>query len=220
MSLDDVLVVVCHRLTSLRNERPSLVGIDGIDAAGKTTFADNLASELERQGREAVRVSIDDFQQPRAKRYARGRFSPDGYYQDSFDTDAFRRLVLDCPSRGDGRFAIVKRVFDLAGDNAVMEVPVSVGRDGIVLCDGVFLQRPEFAGKWDFVIFLHVDVEPALQRALRRDDSDETDALRRLYEKRYMPAQRTYLRAVSPDKATDLVIDNNEVECPCIVEFR
>lgn len=220
MSLDDVLVVVCHRLTSLRNERPSLVGIDGIDAAGKTTFADNLASELERQGREAVRVSIDDFQQPRAKRYARGRFSPDGYYQDSFDTDAFRRLVLDCPSRGDGRFAIVKRVFDLAGDNAVMEVPVSVGRDGIVLCDGVFLQRPEFAGKWDFVIFLHVDVEPALQRALRRDDSDETDALRRLYEKRYMPAQRTYLRAVSPDKAADLVIDNNEVECPCIVEFR
>ena len=35
--------------------RPVLVGVDGMDGAGKTTFADELAAELRREGRDVVR---------------------------------------------------------------------------------------------------------------------------------------------------------------------
>lgn len=220
MSLDDVLAVVCDHLTSLRNDRPLLVGIDGIDASGKTTFADSLATALDERGREVVRVSIDDFQQPRVKRYARGRSSPEGYYQDSFDVDAFRRHVLALRDLDDGPFTLVRRVFDLVEDCPVTELPTTLARDEFVLCDGVFLQRPEFSGRWDFVIFLHVDVEEALRRALRRDATDDVGALRKLYEARYMPAQRMYVHAASPDSSADLVIDNSDVESPRIVDHR
>jgi len=51
------------------------VGIDGVDGAGKTTFADALATTLQQQGRPVVRVSVDDFHHPRAIRYARGRMA-------------------------------------------------------------------------------------------------------------------------------------------------
>lgn len=71
---------------------PSLrVAIDGPDAAGKTTLADELAAAL---GHPALRVSIDDFHRPRQERYARGPLSPEGYVHDCFDFAALRRAVL------------------------------------------------------------------------------------------------------------------------------
>jgi uridine kinase len=65
------------------------VGIDGLSAAGKTTFADALAAALEQP---TVRVSIDDFHNAPEIRHARGE-GPDTYYEDTFDLDAFRRAV-------------------------------------------------------------------------------------------------------------------------------
>jgi uridine kinase len=65
------------------------IAVDGIDAAGKSTLADQLGALLK-----AERVSIDDFLRPEDERYARGIDSPEGYYEDSFDFTAFRRAVL------------------------------------------------------------------------------------------------------------------------------
>ncbi len=69
--------------------RPARVAVDGVDAAGKTTLADELARRLG-----AVRLSADDFLRPSEERYRRGRESPEGYYLDSFDHDRLRRAVL------------------------------------------------------------------------------------------------------------------------------
>jgi uridine kinase len=65
------------------------IAVDGIDAAGKTTLADQLGALLQ-----AERVSIDDFLRPESERYARGVDSPEGYYEDSFDFAAFRDAVM------------------------------------------------------------------------------------------------------------------------------
>lgn len=65
------------------------VGVDGVDAAGKTVFADHLADVLRVSGRSVVRVSADDFfHQPRAVRHRRGRGSPEGFWLDSYDYPA------------------------------------------------------------------------------------------------------------------------------------
>jgi uridine kinase len=77
------------------------IAVDGIDAAGKTTLADQLGALLQ-----ATRVCIDDFLRPEDERYARGVDSPEGYYYDSFDHDAFRGAVLAAarPVVADGVF--------------------------------------------------------------------------------------------------------------------
>ena len=64
------------------------VGIDGPDAAGKTTLADALAALTG-----LPRVRADDFLAPPEVRYARGDLDPDGYYADAFDLPALRAAV-------------------------------------------------------------------------------------------------------------------------------
>jgi uridine kinase len=70
-------------------DEPARIAIDGPDAAGKTTLADELAALLA-----AERLSADDFLRPAEERHRRGRESPEGYYEDSFDHPRLRGAVL------------------------------------------------------------------------------------------------------------------------------
>lgn len=79
---------LARRLSAL--PLPARVGIDGVEAAGKTTLSDALATRLP----DAERLSADDFHRPPEERYRQGRDSPAGYYEDSFDHPRLRRAVL------------------------------------------------------------------------------------------------------------------------------
>lgn len=86
--------VLASRLGTTVLAHPLRVAITGIDAAGKTTLADELRDDLIRFGRPVVSISIDDYECPRAERYRRGVESAPGYYHDSFDFRAPRDRVL------------------------------------------------------------------------------------------------------------------------------
>ena len=105
-------------------EEPARVAVDGPDAAGKTTLADELASALARRGRVAARISADDFLRPPAERYRLGRESPEGYYRDSFDLPALRYAVV--ASHGlvlvDGIFLLRPELDDLWNFRIVVAV--------------------------------------------------------------------------------------------------
>lgn len=58
---------------------------------------------LDAQGVVTVRVSLDGFHHPAAVRHRRGRHSPEGFFLDSYDYAAFRRLVLDPLAPGGAR---------------------------------------------------------------------------------------------------------------------
>jgi hypothetical protein len=57
----DALARLANVILAVRRDHPTRVAIDGFDAAGKTTLADELVPFVEERGREAVRVSLDDF---------------------------------------------------------------------------------------------------------------------------------------------------------------
>jgi uridine kinase len=77
------------------------VGIDGVTASGKTTFADKLADLLGG----IARMSIDEFHRPNRR----------AYYHDSFDFEAFRAAVLGAPRPlvADGVFLLHPDLRDL-----------------------------------------------------------------------------------------------------------
>ncbi len=52
---------LADRLAAIEREHPLRVAIDGVDASGKTTFADELALLVEARGRSVIRASIDGF---------------------------------------------------------------------------------------------------------------------------------------------------------------
>src|SRR5262245_2873611 len=131
-------------------------------------LADELVQPIEALGRAVLRVSVDDFHRPRAERYQLGELSPEGYYRDTFDYPALRQLLLEPLGPGGSRRVRV-RSWDYRHDEPVPEEWRVVPVNAVVLCDGIFLQREELRELWDVTVFVAVELEVALERAVRRD---------------------------------------------------
>jgi uridine kinase len=187
-----------------------LVAIDGPDAAGKTRFADDFAVVLRKCDRGVIRVSVDDFHNPRTVRYRRGRDSPEGYWLDAFDYDRLRADVLT-PLAPGGTRRYRARAHELRTD-AELDPRAEIAEPGdVVVIDGVFLLRDELRAYWDFAVFIDVSVAVTIERLAGRDGlvPDRTG--------RYVKAHQLYRDACSPLGRADVVINNNDAEMPEIV---
>ena len=218
MTREQLLQQLSAFVVSRLHAHPLRVALDGIDAAGKTTLADELAPLIEAQGRPVIRASLDGFHQPRRVRYRRGPQSPEGYYEDSFDYSALRTVLLE-PLGPQGNRRYQRAVFDFRTDAPLAAPQEEAPANAVLLFDGVFLLRPELVDQWDYRILVSVKMELALQRALQRDlplfGSVETIQMR--YLQRYLPGQRLYYQAARPHAQADVIVDNNDPSHPQLV---
>lgn len=210
---------VTERLVELVEQvgpgRRTLVAVDGPDAAGKTTLAQDLAQRLRRP---CVQVSVDGWHHPRAVRLRRGEESAEGYYRDSFD---HRTLVRECLAPFTAGARSVRTVgFDHQSDTRV-EAHQEVAPGAVLVVEGVFLLRPELRGWWDLSVYLHVPEGVSLARALRRDTPllGGAEQVRRRYEERYLPGQAIYRSEAVPLDSADVVLENSRPEDPVVVRW-
>lgn len=117
-----VLRAIGVRLAALPSGHPLRVGIDGVDASGKTSFANELAAVLTELGRSVIRSSIDGFHNPAHVRRRLGSNSPEGYFLDSFNNKAIVDLLLR-PLGPKGSLEFRPAIFDL-DVNVEVSVPV------------------------------------------------------------------------------------------------
>jgi uridine kinase len=204
-------------IVELHPARIVRVAIDGVDGAGKTTLADTLAPLVE-QGRPAIRASVDDFHHPRTLRYARGRHSPDGFYLDSYDYDAFRKLLLDPVSAGGcGRY--IARSFDLDNDRPFDPISLQAPPAAALIIDGIFLHRAELRSYWDLSVFLKVDFEVSVPRGAQRGSAPDSPDAAAPLNQRYVGGQMRYFRESAPEQRADIVIDYNDLRQPKILKW-
>ncbi|WP_444664042.1 uridine kinase [Cellulomonas sp. CW35] len=207
------VVGVVRQIGECGGGRPVRVGVDGVDGAGKTWFADGLADALRAADVPVVRVSVDGFHHPARERYRRGRTSPEGFFLDSYDYAALRREVLvPLGPGGDRRYRTA--VFDHRSDERV-DTPQRVAPDDAVLVvDGIFLHRDELADQWDLSLFLDVPFAETFRRMAVRDGCppDPQDARNR----RYVEGQRLYLSTCAPAQRATLVVDNTDPTAPVL----
>ncbi|GID96319.1 uridine kinase [Amorphoplanes digitatis] len=211
----EVLGHVARRIPVLGGRACPRVAVDGPDGSGKTVFADELAAAARSLGRTVVRVSLDDFHNPRAVRYRLGRESPEGFWRDSYDYRRFRDDVLE-PFAPGGSRRYRPTAHDLATD-AVLDPPPRTAPPGAVLVvDGLFLHREEVVNDWDLTVFLDVPFAVTARRMAVRDGTDpdpEHPGMRR-----YVQAQRIYFAACSPQRRAGILIDNQNFDAPRIVD--
>jgi uridine kinase len=191
------------------------VAIDGVDGAGKSMFGDELAQLLAAAGRRVIRASVDSFHNPRALRYRLGRHSPEGFFRDSYDYRQLQAALLDPLSPGGtGRYR--SAAFDHRID-APVSVPEARAEAGNMLVfDGIFLHRPELRPYWDYSIFLEVEVAISVRRCAQRDGSSPDP--RSPENRRYVEGQQLYLRECEPQRHASVVINNNDLDAPYLVE--
>lgn len=188
-----------------------MIAVDGEDGAGKTRFADHLARVFAEDGSSVLRASIDDFHRPRSERYRRGRTSPEGFYLDSYDYEAFRRLLIE-PFRSGGEEAVRLAAFDLAADLPVDAPAVSVPPDAVLIVDGIFLNRPELRGLWHWSVWLDAPVDVRYARMAERDGCDADPAA--ASNRRYRDGQELYLKEARPRTAAAVIVDNTDPASP------
>lgn len=199
-----------RRIAAIERPHPVRVAIDGVDAAGKTTLADELVGPLQEHGRPVIRASIDGFHHPRAIRYARGE-SGGTYLRDSFNRSALIDVLLR-PLGADGDRRYRHAIFDYRTDSPLESPLEEAPPDAVLLFDGVFLLVEDLRPYWDFSIFVRAAFETTVGRAEVRDRRLFGDAsdVRRRYEQRYVPGQRLYLSEAQPERYATVVVDNDD----------
>lgn len=195
-----------------------MVAIDGVDGAGKTTLATELAGAVAALGRPVVPIGIDNFHQPADVRYQRGPTSAEGYYRDSFDLDRFREFVLT-PAATPSAAHVRTSCHDLTSDERRTPEWTPVAGTAVVLVEGVFLHRPELREAWDFSVFLRTSFDVTVPRAVRRDGGDPAEVQAR-YEQRYVAGQRLYLAESHPERRATWVVDHDDPLNPEILRAQ
>ena len=163
-----------------------LVGIDGPDAAGKTTLADRLAAALPAP---VTRLSVDDFLQPPAVRYRRGKESPEGFYRDSFDGEAF---AAACAAGGptvvaDGIFLLRPELRSLWTFSVHLRVS-----------EGEAVRRA---------------------RVRDRDLFGTAAAGEHSYRITYLPGQALDRAEADPERCADVLVDNEDPAAPVVLRW-
>ncbi|MBN2794680.1 MAG: hypothetical protein JXR88_04690 [Clostridia bacterium] len=212
---EDIIQYIANHLSNLKVGDIIIVAIDGIDASGKTSFANEVKEAI--KNRPVLRLSMDDFHNPKEQRIKRGYLSPEGYYYDSFDYAFLLDQILK-PLKG-GVLKIPTKLFDYKTEQSLVEEWVELEKHTIIIFDGVFMMRDQLIEFWDYSIFLEITFDEALNRGLRRDIHYFNDQrlLIEKYNKRYLPGQSIYLTDVNPKDKVDMVIDHNDFSSPQII---
>lgn len=210
----EVLDRLTAGLLAVRPGERAVVGLDGVDGAGKTVLGRELAA-LVAPHREVRRASVDGFHRPAALRYARGR-TADTFYRDQYDHEAIRRRLVE-PFRAG--LPWTRAVHDVEREVTLDEAPLpAAGPAALLLVDGIFLHRPQLVDLWDATVFVEVPFEVSVPRGNARfgeltaraaDPASEDNA-------RYVGGQRRYLAEVSPAARATWVLDNTDLAAPVL----
>ncbi len=146
-----------------------LVAVDGVDGSGKTSFAANVAFEI--HNRPVIVIHADDFLNPSPVRYAKGRTSPEGFWEDTYNYAALQdQLLAPLGPNGDGWYSLAS--YDAATGRMKQAEVVRAPSDALVVVEGMFLHRDAVTSYWDASVFLDVPFAVTAARMAVRNGSN------------------------------------------------
>lgn len=169
----------------------TLVAIDGLGGAGKSTLAAQLIVSLQ----EAAIVALDDFYRPMPAA-ERAELGPQDGYERYFDWRRLRDHVLAPLTEGTpARY----RRYEWA-TNSLAEWR-EVEPSGVVLIEGVYSTRPQLRPYYGATVYVHTPREDRIARMLDRDYEDVS------WVQHWMAVEDWYLENERPGEHVDLVVN-------------
>ncbi|WP_433774308.1 hypothetical protein [Bacillus wiedmannii] len=209
---------IVNHILILNLTHPIRVGVSGITVSGKTIFANELAEEVKKRGVPATRASIDDFHNQRAIRYAQGKESARGYYEDAHDYTAFKERLLN-PLGPNGNFHYETISHNLITDIPVHNTPVVAQPSMVLIVDGTFLLKKDVEHLFDYKIFVDTDFEIARKRGTKRETEafGSYEEAEKMFLNRYHAACKMYIDEHNPKECADVVFQNSDLENPEVI---
>jgi phosphoglycolate phosphatase-like HAD superfamily hydrolase/uridine kinase len=219
LSIFDRRLPIFERILKEAGERKQkdkafVIGINGIDGAGKTQFAESLEKYLIAHKHKTQAIHLDDFHNPKAIRYAR-KNQAENYYNSSFDVSLIVEKLLS-PIHKRNTLSSSLKVLNLSTDKYDIKRDYAIDRNTIVIIEGVFLFRKQLSPYIDYKVFLDIPFGESKSRARARDSEEVINK----YDGKYLPAQAKYLEEYPPSQVADMDIDNTNWEYPTIKHIR
>ena len=168
-----------------KQNTPYIIGINGIDCAGKTTLAKDLSGELKQSGINNEIFHIDDFNNKKVEKETYRAFASGNWNENDFDR--YYESIID---------------FQQARE-AVEE---AAAKNEIVIVEGIFIFRPKLNITFNYRIYLEVDASVALTRFEERRRLKGDDRPVEIFKDIWVKAHNKYVSEINPQKICDLII--------------
>ena len=202
-----VISAIIEKRKPLSLQRALLVGISGIDAAGKGFVTARIADWLEKRGIKLAVISADGWLNLPHVRFHQ-QVPAKHFYENAIRFDEmFERVVL--PLR-DARNANVESDFAEETATTFRKHRYAFRNIDIILLEGIFLFKPMCRDHFDLKIWIDCSFATALRRAMARGQEGLPPAETiNAFETIYFPAQRIHLARDNPRKAADCIFAND-----------
>ncbi|MBN4080890.1 hypothetical protein JYT44_00860 [Caldithrix abyssi] len=188
--MEDILAYIKEKYEKHRSiNQFFVVGINGIDCSGKTTFAKHLSKYFTHHKIENDRLDIDNYFNPVIESETYKAFVSDSW--DEKDLDKYYELIINY-------------------SDAIRAVLESHKKYPLVILEGIFIYKPQLVDLFDLKIYLDFDISLGRKRFAKRRSIKQDKRPFEIYDEIWMLSHIRYESEVHPKLISDLVIDYND----------
>ena len=188
--MKDILAFIKAKYEKLRSINQSfVVGINGIDCAGKTTFAKSVSKYFTHHKIENDHLDIDNFNNSAIESETYKAFVSDSW--DEEDLNKYYELIINY-------------------SDAIRAVSESKKKYSLVILEGIFIYKPQLVDLFDLKIYLDIDISLGRKRFAERRSLKQDKRPFEIYDEIWMLSHIRYESEVHPTRISDLVIDYND----------
>ena len=196
--MQDILAFIKTKYEQHRSiNRPFVVGINGIDCSGKTTFAKAMSKYFSYYKIVNNHLDIDTFNNPVIESETYQAYVSDSW--DEEDLNKYYKLIINY-------------------SDAIRAVSESKKIYPIVILEGIFIYKPQLADLFDLKIYLDINISLGRKRFAKRRSLKQDKRPFEIYDEIWMLSHIRYESEVHPKQLGDLVIDYNDESKPVLHE--
>ena len=174
-----------------------VVGINGIDCSGKTTFAKSVSKYFTHHKIENDHLDIDNFNNPAIESETYKAFVSGSWGEE--DLNKYYELIINY-------------------SDAIRAVSESKKKYPLVILEGIFIYKPQLADLFDLKIYLDINISLGRKRFAKRRSLKQDKRPFEIYDEIWMLSHIRYESEVHPKQISDLVIDYNDESKPVLHE--
>ena len=198
MIVEDILAFIKAKYEKHRSINQSfVVGINGIDCSGKTTFAKSVSRYFTHHKIENDCLDIDNFNNCGIESETYKAFVSGSW--DEKDLNKYYELIINY-------------------SDAIRAVSESKKIYPIVILEGIFIYKPQLTDLFDLKIYLDIDISLGRKRFAKRRSLKQDKRPFEIYDEIWMLSHIRYESEVHPKRISNLVIDCNDESKPVLRE--
>ena len=196
--MQDILAFIKTKYEQHRSiNRSFVVGINGIDCSGKTTFAKSVSKYFTHHKIENDCLDIDNFNNRAIESETYKAFISGSW--DEEDLNKYYKLIINY-------------------SDAIRAVSESKKIYPIVILEGIFIYKPQLANLFDLKIYLDIDISLGRKRFAKRRSIKRDKRPFDIFEEIWALSHLRYESEVHPKRISNLVIDYNDESKPVLRE--